>query len=180
MMNTEEICKLLKQNESALLDLYKTKGAIFWHTQPEGKWKASQHLVHLVQSTTPLLKALGYPSFIVRWKFGSCNRPSRSYDEVVNRYHEKLAQAGNLVSPFSQNMPDPDYLDADNWHASFTYLNDKLITRSKKLDETKLDKLLLPHPLMGKMTLREILMWNAYHTEHHLAILKQKYNNSNS
>jgi DinB superfamily len=179
-MNTEEICLLLKQNESALIDLYKISGQVFWHTQPQGKWKASQHLVHLVQSTAPLVKALGYPSFVLKWKFGTSNRPSRIYDEVISRYHQKLSQAGDVVSPFSKNMPDPEYQDAPQWFAEFTTLNDKLIKKSKKLDETKLDKLLLPHPLMGKMTLREILMWNAYHTEHHLAILKQKYSNSNS
>lgn len=179
-MNTEEICLLLKKNEMALLELYKTSGEVFWYKQPQGKWKASQHLVHLVQSTTPLVKALGYPLLILKWKFGSSNRPSRTYDEVVSRYHQKLAQAGDMVSPFSKNMPDPAYQDAAQWYASITALNDKLVKQSKKLDDSKIDKLLLPHPLMGKMTLREILMWNAYHTEHHLTILEQKYKSLNS
>jgi hypothetical protein len=45
----------------------------------------------------------------------------------------------------------------------------------QKFSEQDLDTLLVAHPLMGKMTLREMLMWNAYHTKHHELVLRDKY-----
>ena len=41
-----------------------------------------------------------------------------------------------------------------------------------KFSVSDLDTYLLPHPLLGKMTIREISLWTAYHTEHHYKILK--------
>ncbi|WP_231962837.1 DinB family protein [Polaribacter sp. KT25b] len=43
------------------------------------------------------------------------------------------------------------------------------------ISEKNLDTLVLPHPLMGKMTVREIIMWTAYHTEHHTKTLQNLY-----
>ena len=48
---------------------------------------------------------------------------------------------------------------------------DKQITRlSEKIDrfsETELDQFILPHPLLGKLTLREMIYFTIYHVEHH-------------
>lgn len=53
--------------------------------------------------------------------------------------------------------------------------NKKLQYKTKRLKDKHLDTLIVPHPLMGKMTLREIIMWTAHHTEHHYKILKKDY-----
>ncbi len=174
-MTTQEIGSMLKHNEAVLLKMYKDGAKDFWDIQPENKWKAGQHLIHLVQSTKPLVKAFSYPSLILRWKFGTSNREARTYNEVVNRYHEKLKQVGNVVSPYSASMPDLSFDEFGKWANDFSTLNDNLVKKILKLKDEKLDKLLLPHPLMGKMTLREILMWNAYHTKHHCDVLLEKY-----
>jgi hypothetical protein len=139
------------------------------------KWTAGQHVVHLVQSEATLLKALAMPMFLLKWKFGKSNRPSRTFEEVVHRYNEKLRQAGNVVSPFSKNMPEVNSNNLKSWLDKLKSLNDKLNQKTKALHEKELDTVILPHPLMGKLILREMLMWNAYHTAHHLNILKEKY-----
>jgi len=51
----------------------------------------------------------------------------------------------------------------------------KLIKQFQKWREHDLDTYLLPHPLMGRMTIREIVIWTAYHTEHHYNTLKSNY-----
>jgi len=40
--------------------------------------------------------------------------------------------------------------------------------------DEKLDNYLAPHPLLGKLTLRELIYFTIYHTEHHLAIIKNR------
>ena len=115
------------------------------------------------------------PGFVLRFRFEKANRPSRSYEAIVTRYHERLAAATGIVSPFSKNMPDTQPDEKEKRIAELTALNRKLNQKMGKFSEAQLDRLLVPHPLMGKMTLREILLWNAYHTEHHHQILAKNY-----
>ncbi len=175
-MTSKEITQLLKENEGALFNYFNAKGAAYWELQPEGKWTAGQHVIHLVQSTKPLLKALKLPNFLLKWKFGTSNRPSRTYNEVINRYKEKLELVGpGIVGPFSRSMPDSPQSEAQKWMNELSDLNTRINNITLKCSDSTLDKVILPHPLMGKMTLREILMWNAYHTSHHIHVLIQKY-----
>ncbi|MBK8052008.1 MAG: DinB family protein [Saprospiraceae bacterium] len=177
-MVSNEITALLKSNENAIRQLFKTQEPNFWEVQPEGKWSAGQHVIHLVQSTKPLLNALRLPDFVLKWRFGTSNRPSRNFEDVVARYEEKLSKvAPGIVGPFSRNMPDSPAIEADTYLNQLQEINEKLNKATLKLSDKQLDTLLLPHPLMGKMTLREILMWNAYHTMHHISVLKEKYLN---
>ena len=39
--------------------------------------------------------------------------------------------------------------------------------RADSFSEKQLDTFILPHPLLGKLTLREMLYFTIYHAEHH-------------
>ena len=141
---------------------------------PEGKWDTSQHLDHLIGTTNAIIKGLKIPGFYLNYKFGRPNRPLRTYDEIVNRYQEKL-----LTIP--PGMPSP--ITVHKWNTNqkdqaliaFIKGNNELIKRINSYSDKKLDNRLLPHPLMGRMIIRELLMWTSYHHHHHLKILKEKY-----
>jgi uncharacterized damage-inducible protein DinB len=49
---------------------------------------------------------------------------------------------------------------------------DKLTAQVGKLTDEQMDGILLPHPLLGKMTIREILFFTIYHTQHHTNSMK--------
>lgn len=175
-MKKAEIAKLLLTKHANLVQWLESHPAEKWPQGPTGKWTTGQHIVHLIQSTKPLVRALSLPGFVLRWKFGKANRPSRDYAAVVARYQEKLAAIdGKIVSPFSQNMPGTPPETKAALLAEFEALNQKLNRKMNGFSEAQLDQLLLPHPLMGRMTLREILMWNAYHAEHHHKLLERMY-----
>jgi DinB superfamily len=175
-MTTAQIVKELDKNYKELREFVENQQPEFWLKQPPSKWTAGQHVIHLVQSTEPLAKAIKYPKFILKWKFGKNNRPNRDFDTVVTRYKEKLAIVdGQVSSPFSNNMPTSSANEREMWFNKLQKLNQQLNVSTQKQNDSDLDTILLPHPLMGKMTLREILMWNIYHTKHHLDILKNKY-----
>ena len=44
--------------------------------------------------------------------------------------------------------------------------------QTSQISEHKLDRCILPHPLLGKLTLREMIYFTIYHMEHHLVHLK--------
>lgn len=176
-MDSFQIINALKANEKELIFFYKEQSSDFWEVTPATKWSAGQHVIHLVQSTKPLVRALKLPYFVLKWKFGTSNRPSRNYDEVISKYHEKLGKAQGIISPFSSNMPDSPANEMNQWLAKLSLLNTQLNKITEKISDKHFDTVLIPHPLMGKMTLREILMWNTYHTKHHFNILNEKYLN---
>lgn len=100
--------------------------------------------------------------------FGRANRPSRSYDELVSKYKGKLAAGGKSSKPFVPGVPSSTGAVYDRLDATVNALSRKV----GGVPETRLDTLILPHPLLGKLTLREMLYFTAYHATHHLEAIK--------
>ena len=146
MLTKEEIITKLESNHYRLADMVSGLSEVDFGTAPAGKWTAGQQLGHIYLSLKPLTMALGLP------KIG-------------------LMAFGKAPSNF---VPDPVlYIDKD---AISTKLKDnlgKLISHLCKYSEKDLDKYLLPHPLLGKMTVREMLYFTIYHSEHHYKVALQ-------
>ena len=51
----------------------------------------------------------------------------------------------------------------------------KMIKLIEKWDEKSLSKYVIPHPLLGKLSVREMLYFTILHTDHHRQILKDRY-----
>jgi hypothetical protein len=135
-----------------------------WQISYNNKWSAAQQLDHIVKSVSPVKLALSLPAFLLKLVFGKANRKSRSYDELVARYHEKLKSGGRASGRF---VPPPKI---DSVEILFTKLNEvirSLVTKIDSFSEEQLDLLILPHPLLGKLTLREMLYFTIYHVQHH-------------
>lgn len=174
-MEKKEIIDLLEKKHQDVFLWIENQPEENWNKQPEGKWSLGQHILHLVESLELLNKGLSYPKFILKYKFGKSNRPTRSYDEVAKRYQEKLSANQERAKEFNSNLKNPSLKEKQDIIERLKNQNQKLQQKTNKWNNSSLDVLLLPHPLMGKMTIREIMMWTAYHTEHHATILKTFY-----
>jgi hypothetical protein len=129
-----------------------------------GKWNAVQLLDHIVKSVSPVSTALSLPAFLLRLIFGTANRKSRSYEELVARYHSKLKAGGRASGRF---VPPQKTDSVEKLSANLTKVVHVLTRRIDRFSETQLDQLILPHPLLGKLTLREMLYFTIYHVQHH-------------
>ena len=129
------------------------------------KWSNGENLAHILQSTQPLNQALALPKFQLKMMFGKSNRPSRSYEELVKKYQEKLAEGGKASGKY---LPKEISIDeraklADK--LSVTVKN--IVTKISDFSENDFDEFILPHPLLGKLTLREMMYFTSYHVQHH-------------
>ena len=174
-MDKEEIADLIDAKHSELIHWLEKQPNDAWTQGPEGKWTQGQQALHLLQSIVPLNNALSLPKFLIRYKFGKANRPVRDYDTIVNRYEERLKDAKGTTFKGSQNMKIPEINEKQYILNRLQTESKKLQYKTKKISDKNLDKLILPHPLMGKMPIREIIMWTAHHVEHHTLILKENY-----
>ncbi len=169
----KEIIKQLEKQSKALRSWYIDKPVEKMEFAPEGAWTAGQHLLHLIKSTKPLGKGMGYPRLLLLWKFGRVKRPSRSYEEVVRAYQEALKQGGKAPEPFVPR----EVKKAEREVLVERYKEEMsiLINQVHQWSESNLDKTAVPHPLLGKLTLREMLYFTIYHMEHHLKVLDERY-----
>ncbi|MEM6267900.1 MAG: DinB family protein [Bacteroidota bacterium] len=138
---------------------------------PAGKWSPGQHVEHLIRSAVPLRKALGYPRFALRWLIGKPNRPSRDFNTTEARYQEKLKAGGAASGRYTP----PAIPAAAQSSVLATYLQerDRMLHQLRRWDDDALEKYLMPHPLLGKVTVREMMFFTTFHTAHHLRLIRR-------
>jgi hypothetical protein len=171
-LSIQEIGKeLLAANEAFQQYCHSLSDEQFFQ-QPEKKWSPARQVKHLVTSTTMAGLAFTLPKFMVRIVGGKPNRESRTFDELVAKYKLKLGQGGRASGRY---IPKP---------VPAAYGKEKLLNRFSKAmnqfakavcrqkEEKQLDNYIAPHPLLGKITLRELCYFTIYHTYHHLDSIK--------
>lgn len=179
-MEKEAIADLIESKHTTLLTWLQNQPNEHWELCPENKWTTGQHTLHLLQTLEALNKALSMPKFLLRFKFGKTNREIRNYQTVVQRYEDRLKDAKGITYKASQNMKIPHLEDKIYFINRIQTEYKKLVYKTVRISDTNLDTVVLPHPLMGKMPVRELLMWSAHHTEHHTATLIKNYSFDNS
>jgi DinB superfamily len=175
-MNNQQLIQNLTKNHQAFIDYISALSDAHLQYAPPEKWTAAQQLDHIHKSIKPLAQALLLPKFIPRLLFGKANRPSRTYDELVEKYNTKLAAGGRATGRF---IPPPIVTAKKDSLVKLVLGNvTKICNRLAKFNEADLDTLLLPHPLLGKLTVREMMYFSIYHVTHHEAIIKRDLTNA--
>ncbi|MFZ1800579.1 MAG: DinB family protein [Chitinophagaceae bacterium] len=135
------------------------------------KWSAGQQLEHIYISVKTVRQVLSLPKFLAKSIWGVSNRPGKNYEELIQKYLIKLENGGKSSRRFI-----PKYVGA----AQKTTLKNALLKELNRLcsnfdrfSEEELDCYVLPHPLLGKLTNREMLYFTIYHVEHHEALIRK-------
>jgi DinB superfamily len=134
------------------------------------KWTAAQQVDHIFKSIKPLAQGLLLPKFVVKLVWGKANRDSKTYEGLVNKYNEKLKLGGKATKPFVPSVIDVEAVPQLN--QKILQAINRLIKNLEKFKEEELDSFILPHPLLGKVTLREMMYFTIYHVQHHEVLIK--------
>ena len=172
IQSKEDIIYALNEKIDAFNHFISPLGKQEFEASPGGKWSAGQNLDHLIRAIKPLQLAFFLPKFFLKLFFGSSNRPSKTYEQLVEKYKSKLAAGGKASGPYIPKtiLFEKKELLMKNYEKE----KQKFIKKIRKQKERTLDKYILPHPLLGKVTLREILFFTIYHNQHHLESLRQR------
>ncbi len=131
----------------------------------EGKWSAGKQLEHIVICVKPLVLLYGMPKSLIEQSFGKIKRPNRSYQELLNDYLQKLNEGGK--APIQFVPKEESIVDKPLLLESLKSLIRDLSSKINEFEEEDLESLLIPHPLLGNITLKEMLYNAIYHVEHH-------------
>jgi hypothetical protein len=128
-------------------------------------WSPSETVRHLTKSIRAVVKGLTMPRLILRLSFGKPHRPSVTYDALIARYRGVL-EAGGRAGRFA---PSPQTSSGRSTILErLTQANEDLRKAIARWSDADLDRYQLPHPLLGKLTIREMLFFTVYHQHHHM------------
>lgn len=173
-MHRDEIADLLEEKYHALLDWLENQEDEKWMSGPENKRTEGQQALHLLKSITPLNDVLSMPRFMFKYTLGTANRAPRDYDTIVADYLERLEAYKKTAKP-PKTLSVPKIRDKRYILTRLQVESKKLQYKTRRISDKNLDTLVLPHPVMGKILIREMLMWCAYHAEYHFKQLQENY-----
>jgi len=133
-------------------------------------WSASDNVDHLIKSHQPLAKALKLPKITIRAMFGKPQRPSLAYEELCQAYLEEIArgaQASGRYLPDQENPSSASETRKRQLIDQFSKVSAQLVSVMEKWEDNELDEYLLPHPILDKLTIREMLFFTIYHNLRH-------------
>lgn len=137
--------------------------------QLNGKWSVADTMQHLYLSARPVVRLMtGSREVLLQW--GEANRPSKSYEVLAETYRTVLATG--VKAPVTMSPRDEDMADGrDVITERFISVYQALLEAVEGWSEEELDRFVMPHPALGKLTVREMLDFTSIHTQHHLALL---------
>ena len=138
------------------------------------KWSAGQDLVHLIKLLRILNIAYLIPKPLLGLLYGINKNEQRSFDHLQMLYKNALENGAKSPSIY---IPKPVvFEDRSSLIQEHQLLNRKFVKRINKHTERELDRYRLPHPILGKVSLRELALFTSFHTVHHFELLKLKIN----
>lgn len=164
-MNKSEILKKLAEGFSIMDNILRNTDEAFFYIKKDNKWSIAENCKHLSLSVNPLNTVFSLPNFTLLC-LGELNRKASTYDEIVEKYLIELAKGAVAPTPF---VPDVTLLDKTKFELidELKNINDTFLKKVDGFTEEDLDKYLIPHPVLGKLTIREMLYFTICHTLHH-------------
>ena len=164
-MNKQEIAARLIENHQKFADYVAALDERDFMFAPAGKWTAGQQLEHIFRGVSPVKMALSLPKLVPRVLFGKLERDPTGYDELVADYRNRLAMGGKASDSFIP--PEIGFEMRQNLRHKVLKTVGTLTRKIERFSEAQLDALVLPHPILGKLSMREMLYFTIYHAEHH-------------
>ena len=170
-MTKQEIQNELLIRHQSFIKFITTLSEEDFYFSPPNKWTAGQQLDHICRATSLLPLGLRLPSSVTRLIFGKLKRPATSYNELVRKYLTVLANGGKASGFFIPKRVSVN--KRERLIAKLLQNISKISNALENYSEEQLDKKILPHPLLGKLTAREMMYFTLYHVDHHKEKAKQ-------
>ena len=159
-----EILTALESNATTIVDFYSAQPEAKLYGGDSEHWGPLHHLVHLTRTSTAIQRGLRSQSLPVH-----PTGRSRLYAEVrdagaaslVATPKEKLLDMGRVV----EVAPGAKRAQLVN---EYSRASANLRTAAAEWAEADLDLRAMPHPLIGLLTVREMLLFCVFHERHHL------------
>jgi len=166
-MTKQELIRAFLQNHEAAVAYVAGLSGKQLHYASAGKWSPAQQLQHISLTIAPFPKALASKEYLSQ-KFGSIDRPVWDYKTVLEHYFNTSLKAPAQYVPDGKLKPEQEEEVVQVLYGNLKAIGVLL----EGYSEEELDTLVLPHPLLGKLALREMFCLMGYHPLHHIQQMK--------
>lgn len=174
----EEILAALDKTHEQVGRFYAALPVDVFFARPEKGWSPAENVKHLTLATWAVALGMIFPRFMYRLLFGRPRVPSRRLKDVQGKYLGALRAGGKagIYTPPKEGAPESA---AEERRARlmrrFDSAADSLRRRvDHSWTEKDLEELRLPHPIMGRITAREMLLFTILHCLHHTGIVANR------
>jgi hypothetical protein len=170
-MEKQTLKQQLVKEHSAYTDYVGTLNESDFNFALPEKWNAGQHLQHILISLTLLNKAICNPKYIQSVEEMEPKRALMAYDTLVAVYLAKIKKGAKATAPFI-----PELILIEQRPQLIKDVQTAVAELCLQLDayeEEQLDALTILHPLLGTITIREMIFFTIKHAEHHCQLTKQ-------
>lgn len=176
----DDICRELKKLHAESVEYWSILQTPLFLAPIGDAWSPADNVRHLTKSIRAVSRGLALPRLFVRIAFRTTSRTSRSYDEMRRDYRSTLEKGGKAGRFAPSERPAP--LDPESERAQIMSYHKTAVTELcsaiSRWSERDLDRFQLPHPLLGPLTVREMLLFTLYHNSHHVEGVRQRLVNA--
>lgn len=126
------------------------------------RWSPAQHLGHLTAVCRNVTRGLQSKD-----RLPDVDHPSRDYETICQIYLGALAQAPASIignNPFIMALPDTQAQVIRD----YVLASDALLSALVNWNDSDLDSKGMKHPLIGMLSVREMMHFVLYHERHHM------------
>jgi len=172
-MNKAAIVKETQLAFNAMSKIGSEMEAATFFFKPLNKWSVAEQVQHLILSTNKTAMAYRLPLFIVKLVGGKPMPTPADFNELQKRYTEKIEEGAKASKPYIPKNAATQCSQEkliEIWQRDST----KYLTALQKCrTEKSLDQYAIKHPLLGKISLRELCYFTIFHTQHHIQSIQQ-------
>jgi uncharacterized damage-inducible protein DinB len=166
----DQLIATLKEANQRVIAWFTKIPAEHFFTRQGEVWSASDNVDHLIKAHKPISKALKLPKITLRAMFGKPDKAFMTYEELCKIYREEIAKGAQASGRYLPNQENPDS-NAETKKRElldqFSKASAELVSAIETWDNKELDDYLLPHPILGKLTIREMVFFTIYHNLRH-------------
>ena len=165
-----EILAALESNQDAIVTYFSAQAEAVLFTGDPERWGPAHHLQHLAQTSQAIGRGLRKSELPLH-----PSGHSRGYGELIGAAtaalqaapRETLLERGRTVI-VSPNTSRPELVE------TYRAASADLRAAAAVWRDDELDRRALPHPYLGALTVREMLLFCVFHERHHLRSVRKR------
>jgi hypothetical protein len=144
----------------------------FFHRPAPDVWAPADQVRHLTRAIRAVNRGLTLPRVALLVLFGWSRRPSRKLEVLVVDYKAALAAGGRAGRFTPPAVPPTEQTEAGRARimAHHAAAIEAFARALERWSDRALDRYRLPHPLLGKLTVREMAYFTLLHNVHHVRV----------
>jgi hypothetical protein len=164
-MTRPELVQALETRQNELNTFFSSIPEEVFLADSSPKWNPAQHLIHLTKSGSRIAQGLQ-----ARDQLPNFDQPSsRGYETIRDTYLATLKQApAELLAKVGASIQVEIGSSQAQIIEAYLLAGKQLRKAAQIWSETELDAKAMPHPVLGSISIREMLEFVVYHDLHHL------------